>query len=122
MWHSSAGPCIRVSAADVALLKQEHATTLGQARAADEALERRLSDLVNTTYGLTPEEVQLMWDTAPVHAVPNLGSHPAPANLIVFSTLTARLELPDLLSGAFQFQNEVGAIFVARRKQCFQLR
>jgi hypothetical protein len=35
--------------------------------AADEALvlERRLSDLVNAAYALTPEEVKLMWDTAP---------------------------------------------------------
>lgn len=58
----------RFSAADVARLKQEHATTLGPARAAADkalALERRLSDLVNAAYGLTPEEVQLMWDTAP---------------------------------------------------------
>ena len=30
-----------------------------------EQLERRLSDLVNDAYGLTPEEVRLMWDTAP---------------------------------------------------------
>ena len=29
------------------------------------ALERRLSDLVNEAYGLTPEEVDLMWRTAP---------------------------------------------------------
>jgi hypothetical protein len=28
-------------------------------------LERRLSDLVNQAYGLTPEEVALMWATAP---------------------------------------------------------
>jgi hypothetical protein len=28
-------------------------------------LERTLSDLINQAYGLTPEEVQLMWDTAP---------------------------------------------------------
>ena len=28
-------------------------------------LERTLSDLVNQAYGLTPEEVQLMWATAP---------------------------------------------------------
>ena len=27
--------------------------------------ERRLSDLVNEAYGLTPEEVDLMWKTAP---------------------------------------------------------
>jgi hypothetical protein len=30
-----------------------------------ERLERELSDLVNAAYGLTPEEVRLMWDTAP---------------------------------------------------------
>jgi hypothetical protein len=29
------------------------------------ALERRLADLVNTVYGLTPEEVDLLWWTAP---------------------------------------------------------
>ena len=28
-------------------------------------LERRLHDLVNEAYGLTPDEVRLMWDTAP---------------------------------------------------------
>ena len=28
-------------------------------------LERRLSDLVNEAYGLTPDEVDLMWKTAP---------------------------------------------------------
>lgn len=28
-------------------------------------LENRLSDLVNQAYGLTPEEVDLMWKTAP---------------------------------------------------------
>ena len=30
-----------------------------------EHLERRLSDLVDAAYGLTPDEVALMWDTAP---------------------------------------------------------
>jgi hypothetical protein len=30
-----------------------------------EILERRLSELINTTYGLTPEEVALLWETAP---------------------------------------------------------
>jgi hypothetical protein len=34
----------------------------GQAEAA--SLERRLSDLVNQAYGLTPEEVELLWTTA----------------------------------------------------------
>ena len=28
-------------------------------------LERRLSDVVNEAYSLTPEEVALMWETAP---------------------------------------------------------
>lgn len=28
-------------------------------------LERRLSDLVDAAYGLTPEEVALLWSTAP---------------------------------------------------------
>jgi hypothetical protein len=30
-----------------------------------ERIEWRLSDLVNEAYGLTPDEVRLMWDTAP---------------------------------------------------------
>ncbi len=58
----------KLSAADIARLKQEHATTVEPARlAAAEVLrlERRLSDLVNEAYGLTPEEVALMWSTAP---------------------------------------------------------
>ena len=49
-------------------LRDEDTQTLTPARAlAAEALtlERQLSDLVNTAYGLTPAEVQLMWDTAP---------------------------------------------------------
>lgn len=28
-------------------------------------LECRVSDLVNSAYGLTPDEVRLMWETAP---------------------------------------------------------
>ncbi len=28
-------------------------------------LEHELSDLVNAAYGLTPAEIELMWDTAP---------------------------------------------------------
>ena len=28
-------------------------------------LERRLSDLVNAAYSLTPEEIELLWRTAP---------------------------------------------------------
>jgi hypothetical protein len=36
-----------------------------QARTEAAALERRLSDLVNDAYGLTVEEVDLLWKTAP---------------------------------------------------------
>jgi hypothetical protein len=56
------------SAAEIARLKQEYAGTLIPARdaAADIlALERKLSDLVNAAYGLTLDEVALMWRTAP---------------------------------------------------------
>jgi hypothetical protein len=58
----------KLTAAEVAELKREHAVTIEPAREArDEifALERKLSDLVNDAYGLTPEDVQLMWNTAP---------------------------------------------------------
>ena len=58
----------KLSAADIQRLKDEHRATLDPARAAaNEALvlERQLSDLVNAAYGLTPEEVKLMWETAP---------------------------------------------------------
>jgi hypothetical protein len=56
------------SAAEIGRLKKEHGDTLIPARkAADDilALERKLSDLVNAAYGLTPDEVALMWRTAP---------------------------------------------------------
>jgi hypothetical protein len=52
------------SAAEIARLKQEYADTLIPARDAATdilALERKLSDLVNAAYGLTPDEVALMW-------------------------------------------------------------
>jgi hypothetical protein len=58
----------KLSAADIARLKQEHRDTIEPAaRAANEALalERKLSDLVNAAYGLTPEEAKLIRDTAP---------------------------------------------------------
>lgn len=58
----------RLTATDIAELKREHATTIEparQARAEIFALERKLSDLVNEAYGLTPEDVDLMWRTAP---------------------------------------------------------
>lgn len=57
-----------LSAAGLRSLRDEHARTIGPAqRLAAEAvtLEHRLSDLVNAAYGLTPDEVALMWSTAP---------------------------------------------------------
>lgn len=57
-----------LTAASLAALRTEYTNTIDPARAlAAETLqlERTLSDLVNIAYGLTPEEVQLLWDTAP---------------------------------------------------------
>jgi type I restriction-modification system DNA methylase subunit len=57
-----------LSAAALKSLRDEYTRTIDPARAeAAEALrlERQLSDLVNEAYGLTPEEVALMWQTAP---------------------------------------------------------
>ena len=62
------GKKIPLSAAALKSLRDEHTRTIEPARAqAAEALhlERRLSDLVNEAYGLTPDEVALMWETAP---------------------------------------------------------
>jgi hypothetical protein len=64
------------TAAEIARLKMEHAATIEPARklvAETFALERQLSDIVNAAYGLTPEEVALMWRTAP----PRLPLNPA---------------------------------------------
>lgn len=57
-----------LSVAALKSLRDEHARTIEPARAkAAEALqlERQLSDLVNEAYGLTPDEVALLWKTAP---------------------------------------------------------
>lgn len=57
-----------IAAAPMVTMREEHTRTLAPIRAqAAEALtlKRKLSDLVNAAYGLTPDEVKLMWDTAP---------------------------------------------------------
>ncbi len=57
-----------LSVAGLKHLREEHAKTIAPARdQAAEALrlEGQLGDLVNEAYGLTPEEVALMWKTAP---------------------------------------------------------
>jgi hypothetical protein len=58
----------KLTAGDIADLKREHGATIEPARAARRtmfALEQQLSELVNSAYGLTADEVALMWDTAP---------------------------------------------------------
>ena len=45
----------------------EQITPLQQDKAEMGVLERRISDLVNSAYGLTPEEIALLWATAPPH-------------------------------------------------------
>ena len=57
-----------LTVAGVKTLRQEYARELAPVRKkAAEALdlERQISDLVNAAYGLTPDEVALMWQTAP---------------------------------------------------------
>ena len=57
-----------LTAAGVHELRDEYVRTIEPARAlAAETLtlERTLSDLVNQAYGLTPTEIELMWQTAP---------------------------------------------------------
>jgi len=57
-----------LSVAALRSLRDEYTRTIEPARAqAAEALnlERQISDLVNEAYGLTPDEVALMWKTAP---------------------------------------------------------
>ena len=43
----------------------EQATPVQQQRSAASAIERRLSDLVNTAYGLSPADCELLWRSAP---------------------------------------------------------
>ena len=62
------GKKLPLTAAGVQGLREEYTRTLEPARAlAAETLklECALSDLVNQAYGLTPEEIKLLWQTAP---------------------------------------------------------
>jgi hypothetical protein len=57
-----------LSAAALRSLRDEHARTIEPARALARealALEIQVGELVNQAYGLTPDEVDLMWQTAP---------------------------------------------------------
>jgi hypothetical protein len=59
---------VPLSAAAVQAIHEEYAKTVqpiqGALRQAAQ-LERRLSEMINEAYGLTPDEVRLMWNTAP---------------------------------------------------------
>ena len=48
----------------------EHVPPVQARRAEELQLERRLADLVNQAYGLTPEDVALLWATAPPRTPP----------------------------------------------------
>jgi hypothetical protein len=57
-----------LSAAALRALRDEHDRSIAPMAAERrrlEALEAELSELVNAAYGLTPEEVDLLWRTAP---------------------------------------------------------
>jgi hypothetical protein len=62
------GKKLPLTAAGLQALREEYTRSIEPARVlAAEALqlERELSDLVNQAYGLTPDEIALMWATAP---------------------------------------------------------
>jgi hypothetical protein len=62
-------------------LRDDYARTLDPSRAlAAETLtvERTLSDLVNQAYGLTPAEMALMWQTAPLSRRSRTHGEPTP--------------------------------------------
>ena len=62
------GRKLPLTAASLAALREEYARSIEPActlAAEARKLENELSDLVNQAYGLTAEEIALMWDTAP---------------------------------------------------------
>ena len=66
-----------LSLADRRSLREEHERTIvpAQALIAEAGgLERQISDLVNEAYGLTPDDVRLMWVTAPPRMPMSQGS------------------------------------------------
>ena len=62
---NSAGRLTPAALKDLRAGYAEMATPIREDQAEAAGLERRLSDLVNDAYGLTPDEVELMWATAP---------------------------------------------------------
>ena len=57
-----------LTVADMKRLKEEHAASVVPLQALEreaDGLERQVSDLVNEAFGLTSEDVRVMWETAP---------------------------------------------------------
>jgi SMC interacting uncharacterized protein involved in chromosome segregation len=57
-----------LTVAEMKRLKAEHVASVAPLQALEreaDGLERQVSDLVNKAFGLTPEDVRLMWETAP---------------------------------------------------------
>ncbi len=57
-----------LTAAGLRHLRDEHARSIAPRQpllAEGAAVERRLADLVNSAYGLTPDDIDLLWQTAP---------------------------------------------------------
>ena len=62
------GKSKELTGAQVKRLRDEYAVSIEPARVLKteaDGLELQIHDLVNDAYGLTPDEVRLMWDTAP---------------------------------------------------------
>ena len=58
----------KLKAADMKALREmyeDEAVPMQKRKADALAIERKLATLVNEAYGLTPEDVALLWDTAP---------------------------------------------------------
>src|SRR5262249_3765416 len=68
-----------LTVAEMKRLKDEHAASIVPLQALERkaaGLERQVSDLVNEAFELTPEDVRLMWETAPPR-MPLAASSPA---------------------------------------------
>lgn len=62
------GKAKSLTVAEVKRLRQEHVRSVAplQTLAAEARhLEAKVADLVNAAYGLTPDDIKLLWDTAP---------------------------------------------------------
>ena len=65
-------------------MRDEYTRTIARALAAETLnLERTLSDIISQAHGLTPAEIELVWQTAPPRMpIPPLASSPSPQNAV----------------------------------------